>query len=360
MRLIRLTSEYIDELIDGSIGNRGPKLPPCALTLGSFDGLHRGHQALIHAAQAARARLGLEAAAIWTFKQHPRLVLEKDPEPFLLTTWREKLSVLAELGCKTVVAADFCPQLSRLDYRTFVERFLVDYLGMKHLVAGCDTHLGHHRLGTVATLGELGRELGFGLEVMEAVRDGQEIVSSSAIRAALAAGDPRRAARMLGRPYALWGQVVPGDGRGRTIGYPTANIEALDPMKLLPAGGVYAVRVSVPSDAADPGSEGVLDRVAGTLPEVDRDGQLLSVDAQDWTVFGGMLNFGHVPTFNPDGLAIARIEAHLLKFAGDLRGRIVKVDWVERLRPERKFSDVAELTAQLAKDADAARDALAS
>jgi len=358
MRLIRLTEEYIDELIAGSIGTRGSKLPGSALTMGSFDGLHRGHQALIHGVRAARARLGLEAAAVWTFKQHPRLVLDKDPRPFLLTTWREKLAVLAEMGCETVVAADFCPQLARLDYRTFVERFLQGYLGLKHLVAGYDMHLGHDRQGTAETLEKLGRTLGYTMEVVEPVREDDVIISSSVIREALDRGDSRGAARMLGRPYALWGQVVPGDGRGRTIGYPTANIEALDAMKLLPAVGVYAVRVSVPADAAGPGSSGILDQVTGPLPEIDRDGQLLSVTAQSWTVFGGMLNFGSVPTFNPDGLPVPRLEANLFGFRGDLRGRIVKVEWLDRLRPERKFSTAEELIAQLARDETAARGIL--
>ncbi len=358
MRLVRLTEEYIDEVIAGSIGTRGPKLPASALTLGSFDGLHRGHQALIHGVRAARARLGLEAAAVWTFKQHPRLVLEKDPEPFLLTTWREKLAVLAEMGCEVVVAADFCAQLSRLDYHTFVARFLKGYLGMKHLVAGYDMHLGHDRQGTAETLRKLGQTLGYTMEVVEPVREGDVIISSSAIRKALAGGDAESAARMLGRPYALWGQVVPGDGRGRTIGYPTANIEALDVMKLLPATGVYAVRVSVPADAAGPGSMGILDRITGPLPEIDRDGQLLSVNPQAWSVFAGMLNFGSVPTFNPDGLPLPRLEANLFGFRGDLRGRIVKVEWVARMRPERKFSGVEELTGQLARDEATAREIL--
>ena len=359
MKLIRLTDRYIDELIQGSIGRRGSQLPPSALTVGSFDGLHRGHQDLIRGVQAAKQRLKLESAAVWTFKQHPRLVLDTEPKPFLLTTWREKLAVLHRLGCEVIVAADFCPQLSRLSYRQFVQKFLIGYLGMKHLVAGYDVHLGHGRAGTAATLETLGAELGYSLEVIDPVRDGGRIISSSAIRAALAEGDMTAASRMLGRFYALWGEVVPGDGRGRTLGYPTANIQTLDPMKLLPAGGVYAVRMHVPCDAVQDGCPGVLEQVTDALPEVDSDGDLLSLSPQSWAVFGGMLNYGSVPTFNPDGLPAMRIEAHLFGFKGDLRGRNVKVEWVARLRPERKFSGIEELTRQLARDAQDAGGALA-
>lgn len=358
MRLIRLTDEYIDELIAGAIGARGPKLPSSALTLGSFDGLHRGHQDLIRGVQAARRRLRLGAAAIWTFKQHPRLVLDADPEPFLLTTWREKLAVLHGLGCEVVVAADFCPQLSRLDYREFVRKFLINYLGMKHLVAGYDVHLGRGREGTAATLGALGKELGYTMEVAEPVREGGRIISSSVIRAALALGDVKSASAMLGRPYAVWGEVVPGDGRGRTIGYPTANIETLDPMKLLPARGVYAVRVHVPDDAVGEGASGVQEEVRDALPEVDRDGDILNLAPRSWSVFAGMLNYGSVPTFNPRGLPVPRLEANLFGFRGDLRGRNVKVEWVARLRPEQKFAGVEDLTRQLARDAQDARSAL--
>ncbi len=156
MRLIRLTAEYIDDLIQGHIGQRGPHLESCALTLGSFDGLHRGHTALIERARKARYERDLADSAVFTFMQHPRVVLDSQPEPFLLTTWREKLSVLHESGCKVIVAADFCPALSRLTYIEFVEKFLVNYLGMKHLVAGHDVHLGADRGGTAETLASLG------------------------------------------------------------------------------------------------------------------------------------------------------------------------------------------------------------
>ncbi len=131
MRMIRLSEQYVGELIDGRIGRRGPQLPGSALAIGSFDGLHRGHQELLRGVLSAQERLGLGAAGVFTFTQHPRQTLDPGSAPFLLTTWPEKLAALKELGCPVVIAADFCPQLSRLGYREFVGRFLVGYLGMK-------------------------------------------------------------------------------------------------------------------------------------------------------------------------------------------------------------------------------------
>ena len=264
----------------------------------------------------ARDRQGLAAGAVFTFMQHPRQLLDHSDDPFLLTTWREKLSLFEELGCQVIVAVDFCPALARLGYREFVELFLVRYLGMKHLVAGYDVHLGADRQGTARPLATLGQEMGFTMEVVPPVREGQTIISSSVIRQAVSSGDMRGAAAMLGRPYALWGEVVPGDGRGRTIGFPTANIQSLDGRKLLPEPGVYAARVQVPGDVVTAHCQGPLARVKESLPEVDLQGELLSSAASDWVVFPAMLNFGYVPTFHRQGLLEPRIEAHLLGFQG--------------------------------------------
>ncbi|MFT5234278.1 MAG: riboflavin kinase/FMN adenylyltransferase, partial [Candidatus Krumholzibacteriia bacterium] len=358
MRLIRLTAEYIDELIADRIGNRGPQLESCSLTLGSFDGLHRGHMALIDKVRTSRDSRGLAEAAIFTFMQHPRTILDPAAKPFLLTTWREKLSVLHDCGCEVVVAADFCPALSELPYDDFVAKFLVRYLGMKHLVAGHDVHLGADRGGTVDSLAALGEELDFSFAVLPPVLAGGEVISSSAIRKAVLAGDMPKANKMLGRPYALWGEVTPGDRRGREIGYPTANIMPLDEMKLLPESGVYAVRVQVPGDVVGAGCAGEIGRVNEALPEVDSNGDLLSVSSAEWVVFDAMLNFGYVPTFHGEGLPERRIEAHLFGFEGDLRGRNVKVEWIERLRGEKKFAGVDELVAQLVLDQVSAQAAL--
>lgn len=361
MRLIRLTAEYIDEVIAGKIGVRGPQLESCALTLGSFDGLHLGHQELIKGVQAAKQRQCLAADVVFTFLQHPRQVLDAGGSPFLLTTWREKLAVLESLSCQVVVAADFCPALARLGYREFVEKFLVRYLGMKYLVAGHDVHLGADRRGTAQTLAALGKELGFTLEVFSPVHMGSQTISSSAIRNNVLAGQLPSAAAMLGRPYSLWGDVRPGERRGRQMGYPTANVMPLDENKLVPEPGVYAAYVQVPGDVVggqdDQEGQGVR-RVIEALPEVDRSGALLGVAQAEWVVYGGMLNFGLVPTFHRQGLAQPRLEAHIFGFTGDLRGRLVKVEWIQRLRSERTFASSQDLVAQLQQDELQARKIL--
>lgn len=350
MRLIRLTEEYIEELVAGRIGLRGPQIESSSLALGSFDGLHRGHQALLSRVRTAADESGLDAGVVFTFLQHPWQLFRPDVKPFLLTTWREKLSRFHESGCRVIVAADFCPALAELSYEDFVRIFLVGYLGMKHLVAGYDLHLGADRGGNADTLGELGRSLDYTLEVVPPVRIDGRIISSSLIRETVAAGDMPAAAEMLGRPYELWGEVRPGDRRGREIGFPTANIQPLDELKLLPACGVYAVRVQVPGDAVGPGTPGVLNHVQESLPEVDLQGELLSSALEPWAVFGGMLNFGYVPTFHGQGLPEPRIEVNIFGFEGDLRGRNIKVEWVRRLRPERKFAGADELVRQLEID----------
>ncbi len=358
MRLIRLTEQYITEIIEGRLGLRGPQLESCSLTLGSFDGLHRGHRKLLDATRVSRRNLDLSDSTIFTFRQHPRQLLDQKVEPFLLTTWREKLSLLDELGCRVIVAADFCPALAGLDYRTFVEKFLVDYLGMRHLVVGHDAHLGANRQGTAASLEALGQELGFGFQALDAVREGDVVISSSVIRKAVAAGNMEEATQMLGRPFALWGEVCPGDRRGREIGYPTANVKPLDPLKLLPEPGVYAVRVQVPGDVVGENCPGSLFHTTESLPEVDANGELLGSGAGQWTIFGGMLNFGHVPTFHGDGLPEPRIEANIFGFNGDLRGRNIKVEWISRLRGEVHFDGAASLVRQLEKDEEMARKIL--
>ena len=358
MRMIRLNADYLDRVLAGETGLPARNTGPCAVAVGSFDGLHLGHQALVDALRQAKRRGGLRSTVLFTFRHHPRLVLGGGAGPFLLTTWREKLSVLEQLDLDVVVAIDFSRALSQLDYRQFVQRFLVDWLGMTHMVAGHDVHLGAGRGGSEQSLRDLGADLGYTLEAVPATEAGGRVISSSAIRTALAAGDCATATAMLGRPYALWGEVTPGDGRGRTIGYPTANVTPLNPRKLLPAPGVYACRVQIPGDVTDENGDGARATVTEPLPEIDRHGDMLTPGHAQWRVYGGMLNFGRVPTFHEGGLSEPRIEVNVFDFAGDLRGRNVKVEWLARLRDERKFSGVEDLVGQLGEDAGRAREAV--
>jgi riboflavin kinase / FMN adenylyltransferase len=358
--MIRLNSDYLERVLRGDTTLNRLDLHPCGLVLGSFDGLHRGHQELVAALRAARERHGLKAAVLFTFRRHPRMLLGGIDGPFLLTTWREKLSILARLGVDVVVALDFIPELSRLDYRSFVQQFLVDWLGMTHLVVGHDVHLGEDRRGTADTLAALGEELGYRLEVLSAAAWQGRVISSSGIRHALAAGDCAAAAAMLGRPYAVWGEVCPGEGRGREIGYPTANVRALNPRKLLPSPGVYACLVQVPGDVISKGGNGLLGHVEESLPEVDRHGDMVALNPGRWRIYGGMLNFGRVPTFHEGGLDLPRIEVHLLDFVGDLRGRTIKVEWLQRLRDEKRHDGVEDLLLQLSRDERRARQVIAA
>ena len=357
MQLIHLSEELITRIVDGREGPRRRIDGRTALALGSFDGLHLGHRALIDAVGAACSRGEAETSCLFTFRGHPRQVID-GRAPRMLTSWPEKLALLQDAGLDMVVVADFCTALSRVGYDVFVRDFLVEMLGMVHLVGGHDAHLGANRGGTAASLAALGMRLGYGFEEVPAVClcDGRT-VSSSAIRNLLAEGDVTGAARMLGRPYGLWGEVGDGDGVGEGIGFPTANIDALDADKLLPAPGVYAVRVHVPLDAVPaPDLEGALAVHHGALPEMDGDGEFRGILDTDRVVFRGMLNHGTAPTVHPGGLDQPRLEVHILDFSGYIRERSLKIEWVARLRDEQTFGSIEELRSQLGEDERQVRD----
>ncbi len=351
MRLIHLSEETIGRVLAASAPERA-LADSCAVALGAFDGLHLGHQRLIDAVLAARARLGLRASCLFTFRHHPRDLLDPATAPQLLTPWGEKLALLAASEIDLVVVAVFCPALQRTPYDVFVQRFLIDLLAMRHFVAGHDVHLGAGRGGNAQTLAALGPRLGYEFEAIPALEACGRMVSSSAVRNLLVGGEVAGARGMLGRPYALWGEVGPGDARGRTIGFPTANLVPLEPHKLLPGPGVYAVRVLVPEAAAGGRAAG---SVLEVTPALDAADDLLDPVPRPWARFGGMLNFGRAPTFNANGTADFRIEAHLFDFAGNLRGQTLKVEWLQRLRDERRFGGVDELVAQLRRDEGEAR-----
>jgi riboflavin kinase/FMN adenylyltransferase len=293
--------------------------PGAVVTVGSFDGVHRGHQAVL-AEVLRRARAQGLAGVLVTFEPHPLEVVNPAAAPRLLTLAEEKREILARLGLDRLDVVPFTPALARLDPEEFLRDVLRARYDMRELVVGYDHGFGRGRSGDVEVVRRLGAAQGFGVGVVGAVMDGDGPISSTRIREAVAGGDLAAAGRWLGRPYTLLGRVGPGAGRGRTIGVPTINLAVPDPRKLLPPDGVYAVRVY-------------------------------------WrgACHGGMMNQGPRPTFGVDARGL---EIHLFDFSAELYGETVNVEWVRRLRDVTAFPSREALVEQLGRDARAARDSL--
>lgn len=292
--------------------------PGAVVTCGTFDGVHRGHQAVLDEV-LRRARARNLASVLVTFDPHPLEVVNPAAAPKLLTLPEEKQELVAAAGIDRVVLMPFTPAVAQLDADAFVGR-LRDEQGMQELVLGYDHGFGRGRAGDVALVRRLGAAQGFGVAVVEAVRDDGQPISSTLIRTAVAHGDLDAAARWLGRPYGIRGRVVQGAGRGRTIGVPTLNLAPPDPRKLLPPDGVYAARVEVRGKS-----------------------------------YGGMMNQGPRPTF---GEAARALEVHLFDFSGEVYGETVRVEWVRRLRDVQAFPSREALVAQLERDRQSARASL--
>jgi riboflavin kinase/FMN adenylyltransferase len=299
-------------------------LPPhvrgTVITVGTFDGVHRGHLDVL-ARLVERARdVGLPSLLV-TFEPHPLEVVRPESAPLLLTTRHEKLAALASTGLEYVAIVPFTPAFARRSAEQFVDLTLCERFRMSELLIGHDHGFGRGREGDAETLRELGRARGFHVDVVPPVQSASgEPVSSSRIRRAVAEGRLDDAAAGLGRPYSLTGTVVTGEARGRRIGYPTLNVEPESPRKLLPLDGVYAVDVATPRGR-----------------------------------FGGMLSVGGRPTFDDHRRTI---EAHLFEASGDFYGDVVQVSFVARLRDIVRFPDAAALAEQLAADERDARRAL--
>lgn len=290
------------------------------VTVGTFDGVHRGHARLLERTADVARRLDA-ASVVLTFDPHPLEVVNPSAAPPLLTDWTERLELFAQMPIDYVVVIPFTSQLSALDAEAFVDRVLIGRLAMRGLIVGHDHGFGRGRGGDAETLRIICRARGIPVEVVGPVRGSDdEPVSSTLIRRALAHGDLARAADGLGRRYAFAGRVVGGDRRGRLMGFPTLNIELGNRRKLLPPHGVYAVRA--------------MGR-AGT--------------------FGGMMNLGPRPTFGDDRL---HLEAHLFEASGDWYGQLIRVEFVSRLRDTVQFANAQELVAQLHRDAENAKSAL--
>lgn len=298
-------------------------LSPAVATIGFFDGVHVGHRFLIRQVREAAALRGL-ASAVITFPEHPRAVMHPDFHPELLSTCNEKLELLAQTGIDRCVLLDFTPELAALSARQFMEMLHGQY-AIRALVIGYDHRFGHGRSEGFDDYVRYGNELGMEVLPAEAYHlpasDCPLPVCSSSVRRLLREGDVASAARYLGYPYFLNGIVVGGFRMGRRIGYPTANLQVNDECKVIPARGVYAVRVEV-----------------------------------DGCIYGGMLNIGCRPTF--DNGANATIEAHIFDFKSDIYNHSLRLFFVQRIRSERKFASVEELVAQLHQDAEIARGML--
>ena len=291
------------------------------LTVGSFDGVHLGHQAVV-AEVARRAAAARRASVLVTFEPHPLAVVNPQAAPPLLTTGAERREILAQLPLDYVLFLRFDRRLAGLSPEDFVRDVLLAHCGMQDLVFGYDHGFGRGRSGDVETLRRLGAAHGFGVDVVPPVDSGGEPISSGRIRRAVAGGDLRTAARLLGRPYQVSGRVTQGERRGRLLGVPTINLGEVPAEKLLPPDGVYAVWVEWRGGRA-----------------------------------GGMMNQGAKPTFD-DGRR--SIETHLFGFEGDLYGEWVRIEWVERLRDVKRFASAQHLQDQLERDRARAQAVLAA
>ena len=291
------------------------------VAIGNFDGLHRGHQELLGVAKAQAKRLA-KPWGIITFEPHPRSFFKPDEPVFRLTPLALKARLAAALGASFVLNITFDKALSDLEPHAFIQKYLTQHMAAAHVVTGYDFHFGKGRKGNPTVLKELGVQLGFDVTIVEQVSDegdSHSPFSSSSIRSALRHGHMGPAARELGYYWTAMGEVVHGDQRGRSIGFPTANIILENGVE--PFRGIYAVRV--------------------------RDANVRAK-----TAWMGAGYFGDRPTF--DSLATF-LEVHLLDFSGDLYGKTLNVEFVDLIRPDQRFHSIEELKSQMARDCDAAR-----
>lgn len=294
---------------------------PCALTIGNFDGVHRGHQVLLAHVRKAATELGLDAA-VMTFEPHPREFFaqrsgQPDNMPTRVANLRDKLQSLSQAGIDRVIVEHFNASFAAMSPQDFIEKVLVEGLHVKWLMVGEDFCFGARRAGNIATLIEAGKKYGFQVETLPTVMNDGARVSSSAVRAALAAGDFSHARALLGHPYSISGHVVHGKKLGRTIGFPTLNLRVNH--KLPALSGIFVVNVHGLAEHPLPAVASI-----GIRPTVDDSGRVL-------------------------------LESYILDFAGDCYGKLIQVEFLQKLRDEEKYVDLPTLTAAITHDVSNAR-----
>ncbi len=302
-------------------GRRGLKNP--VISIGIFDGVHRGHAAIFKQVRM-RAKAMEGESVIVTFWPHPRLVLNQNSDDLkLLTTLEEKKTLIGSHGIDHLIIIPFTREFSLLPACGFIKQYLIDKTGLKHLVFGFDHHFGHKREGNFENLTTCARKYRFTMEQLGPVLKDDYLISSSAVRQALFNGNVKLASRLLAYPYSLQGKIIGGKQVGREIGYPTANIIPDNKYKMIPADGVYAVRVEV-----------------------------------GWKFFAGMMNIGFRPTVNRERKDKS-LEVHIIGFNENVYDRNINISFIDRIRDERQFSSLDKLREQLARDKNKAMQMLA-
>ena len=282
------------------------------ITIGTFDGVHLGHQEIFNVLINKSKYNGCRSFVI-TFEPHPRMVIQPNSDLKLLTTFEEKVEILEEMGIDNLLVIPFTKEFSQLTSEEFFRQYILDGTGIKKMVIGYDHRFGKGRDGDEQKIRELGKLNNFEVQKTEAVTISDTVVSSSKIRHALSEGEVKKAAQMLGRNYSFAGKVVVGDKRGRELGFPTANIQLENESKLIPKNGVYAVKVFL-----------------------------------EERIFNGVMNIGLRPTFKDTKIVLS--EVHILDFNEDIYGKRIGVEFIERIRDEKKFGSKEELIKQIEID----------
>lgn len=282
------------------------------ITIGTFDGVHLGHQEIFNVLINNAKNNGCRSFVL-TFEPHPRMVIQPNSQLKLLTTFQEKVEILEKMGIDNLLVIPFTKEFSQLTPEEFFRKYILEGLGVKKMVIGYDHHFGKGRDGDEQKIRELGSANNFEVQKTEAVTINETVVSSSKIRNALSEGEVKNAAQMLGRNYSFSGIVVVGDKRGRELGFPTANIQLENGLKLVPKNGVYAVKVFL------------------------EDG-----------IFDGVMNIGLRPTFKETKIVLS--EVHILNFNEDIYGKQIRVEFIARIRDEKKFGSKEELIKQIEID----------